>query len=232
MLTARAIVALHGQTLWCDACRQARLDAVRATLDAHRLADGGFARTPGGELSLHHTFLAMLSYELLGDAMPGTSAAAARVRSRQCASGAFADVSTSGIEGTNPTASAVAVLRTLDGCDAATTERAAAFLASQQRSDGGFAAHPSAPVSDVMSTFTALVTLIDLGVTGDIKLGEIGRYVRSLVCADGGFHAAQGDDDTDVEYTYYGLGVLALLAAQTADRARGHTEHVRSGEGS
>ena len=65
-----------------------------------------------------------------------------------------------------------------------------------------------------MSTFTGLVTLVDLGAVPDVRLADVGRYVKSLAAPSGGFVGAKGDNASDMEYTYYGLGTLALLAEQ------------------
>jgi len=218
LLLCRTLLEGRGMVLWCEACRDERLTAVRAALAGSRLAEGGFAKTPGGDLSLYHTFLATLCYELLDEPIPDAEVIAERVLSRQCPSGGFGDVDASGAEGTNPTAAAVAVLSALDRLDDVAASRAGAFVASMQRADGGLAATPAAPVSDLMSTFTALTSLIETECAQDISLGSLGRYVKSLARSPGGFRASAGDESTDVEYTYYGLGALALLAEQAASR--------------
>ncbi|HUV38803.1 MAG TPA: prenyltransferase/squalene oxidase repeat-containing protein, partial [Planctomycetota bacterium] len=125
---------------------------------------------------------------------------------------------TGSAEGTNPTAAALGILSTLDALDATTARRARTFLVSMQRADGGFAATPGAPVSDLMSSFTALAALGDTGSLEDVRLGDLGRYVKGLALEPGGFRGSPADEATDVEYTYYGLGVLALLAEAAASR--------------
>jgi hypothetical protein len=44
-------------------------------------------------------------------------------------------------------------------------------------------------------------------------------YVRSLEKAGGGFRGGLWDEGDDVEYTFYGLGALALLS-RPADMTR------------
>jgi geranylgeranyl transferase type-2 subunit beta len=49
---------------------------------------------------------------------------------------------------------------------------------------------------------------------GAIDTAAAGRFVRGLEQPDGGFRAAAWDTTADVEYTFYGLGCLALLAGR------------------
>jgi geranylgeranyl transferase type-2 subunit beta len=189
---------------------------LRNDLLESRSAGGGFAKTRGGKPSLYHAFLAALCFQLLGQEFPDADRAVAAVLSRQCSDGGFADVSGKHIEGTNPTAAAVGLLKVLGALDGARAERASTFVLGMQRSDGGFAAHPAAPASDLMSTFTALVALSDAGTIRRAHLGSAGRYVAGLALPTGGFLGFIGDNQPDIEYTYYGLGALALLAEQTA----------------
>jgi len=64
----------------------------------------------------------------------------------------------------------------------------------------------------LLSTFTALVTLLDLGAMDRVDREAARRFVESLAMPSGGFRAGVWDDQADVEYTFYGLGSLALLA--------------------
>ena len=59
---------------------------------------------------------------------------------------------------------------------------------------------------------TGLLTLQDLRGAAEVDTAAIGRYVRSLMRDEGGFHGAAWDQAHDVEYSFYGLGCLALLA--------------------
>jgi geranylgeranyl transferase type-2 subunit beta len=198
-----------------------------------RAADGGYARFPGGEATVYHTFLAALCAELSESDFPGAGEAAAFVHSRRCADGGYADSAKTGGEGaTNPTAAAVALLALLAAPEepsnkgpmertSAIAARAAEFLASMQRPEGGFAACAGAPEPDLLSTFTASVALAGLGALGRVKLAPVARFARGLQASPGGFRGCAGDAAPDVEYTYYGLGTLALLAeAALPDRVR------------
>jgi geranylgeranyl transferase type-2 subunit beta len=230
-----------------------------------RTADGGYARFPGGDATLYHTFLAALCAELSDSDFSGAGEAAAFVHSRRCADGGYAD-SKRGAQGggstlppelpdkdggegaTNPTAAALALL-TLFGvaqppsavawCGTGASPRgarkrsrvrgtagggcatpAAEFFASMQRAEGGFAAGAGAPEADLLSTFTASVALAGIGALSRVKLAPIARFVHALQAREGGFRGCAGDAAPDVEYTYYGLGTLALLAEAAAGLLR------------
>ncbi len=151
----------------------------------------------------------------LGEPPASPQAAADALRGRQRSDGGYVDMPESADEsGTNPTAAAVAALKALGELDERTGSRASVFVLAMQRPDGGFAAHAKAPISDLMTTFTALVTLGDTGALRRARLGDAGRFTRALIAPHGGFLAACGDDEPDVEYSYYGVGALALLAGE------------------
>lgn len=198
-----------------------------------RAADGGYARFPGGEATVYHTFLAALCAELNESDFSGGGEAATFVGSRRCTDGGYADSARDGGEGaTNPTAAALALL-TLFGAPEvisnagshgetpAIAARAAGFLASMQHSEGGFAAGAGAQEPDLLSTFTASVALAGIGALGRVKLAPMARFAQALEACGGGFRGCAGDDAPDVEYTYYGLGTLALLA-DAAGQAERH----------
>ena len=51
-----------------------------------------------------------------------------------------------------------------------------------------------------------------MGFLDRIDAGKALAYAQSLEPAEGGFRGGLWDDRTDVEYTFYGLGVVALLS--------------------
>jgi geranylgeranyl transferase type-2 subunit beta len=51
----------------------------------------------------------------------------------------------------------------------------------------------------------------ELGATERLDTAAVGRFVRTLERPGGGFFGAAWDDTPDVEYTFYGLGTLALI---------------------
>jgi len=64
---------------------------------------------------------------------------------------------------------------------------------------------------------------LDLNALEEIDLSMMRRFVVSLQLEEGGFHAAAWDLAHDVEYTFYGLGNLALLK-EFEDGAQGQSE--------
>ena len=105
-------------------------------------------------------------------------------------------------------------LRLLDGYDATMRDELIDFLLDAQIDEGGFRANTRIPTADVLSTFTGLLTLGDLQALHEIDVAAARRYVQSMELPSGGFLGGIWDEATDVEYTFYGLGGLALLATQ------------------
>ena len=114
--------------------------------------------------------------------------------------------------GTNPTAAAVALLKMQNAFDDELAEDVAGFVREVRSSEGGFQANTRIPFADGLSTFTGYLTARDLG-RGDLldrNLTE--RFLTEwLEFPTGGFRGASWDEAADVEYTFYGLGGLALL---------------------
>ena len=59
------------------------------------------------------------------------------------------------------------------------------------------------------------LTLWGLGGLPQIDAAGVARFLRRMAHPGGGFLACDGDDAADVEYTYYGVGTLALLRLLT-----------------
>ena len=88
----------------------------------------------------------------------------------------------------------------------------ASFLQSVRSSEGGFQANTRIPFADGLSTFTGLLTLQDLQIEGVLELDKVRQFAEGwLEFPTGGFRGASWDEQADVEYTFYGLGLLALL---------------------
>lgn len=183
-----------------------------------RLPPGGFARPGAGTTSAYRTFLAALCCELLDLALPAAGLAVAAIRNLRQADGGFVDTVDEAGGQTNATAAALAFLRMHDALKDETAGHAIRFLTRMQGRDGGLRAHARADESDLLSTFTGLLTLLGLDAAGEIDLPAIGRFARDAALPGGGFGACPGDDEADIEYTYYGLGTLALLRAHLASR--------------
>jgi geranylgeranyl transferase type-2 subunit beta len=216
LLYIRRLVGERAGTGRGDAERAEIMESVARS----RAPDGGYACFPGGEATLYHTFLAALCAELSDSELSGAREAAAFAESRRCADDGYADSASDGGEGaTNPTAAALALL-SFYGQPTSAPHRAAGFLASMQRPEGGFAACAGAPAPDLLSTFTASVALAETGALRRVKLAPVARFAQALEARDGGFRGCAADDAPDAEYTYYGLGTLALLAAAAAGVGR------------
>ena len=186
---------------------------VARRLEQFRRADGGYAKTEEGESSsTYHTFLVVICQQLLGQPTPQPERIVEFVRSRHREEGGFVEIGPMRRGGTNPTAAAIALLRIFDGLDEPLREETVEFLAEMQNDEGGLLANTRIPIADLLSTFTGLMTLFDLGSADAIQLPPARRFVESLAQPSGGFFAAAWDTAADVEYTFYGLGCLALLA--------------------
>ncbi len=194
-------------------------DRVSETLETFRTEEKGYAKVAGApSSSTYHTFLVGLCYELLGRSMPDAEAVHPFLMSRQREDGGFVEIKQMRRSGTNPTAAAIGQMQLLeDWTDASllTTElreQVIEFLMEMPSPmEGGLRANGRAPAADLLSTFTGLWTLDQLGALDRVDLDSARRYAQSLELDDGGFHGGLWDDGTDVEYTFYGLGIRALL---------------------
>lgn len=207
LLNTRRLLAQCGHEVFLDTA------TITESLRHQRLPGGGFAR-PGQSIpSAYHTFLAALCSQMLGEPLPQAEGAWAAIARLQGPSGGFREQLSEGIEQTNATAAAVAFLLLEERLTEPQALRAAAFLGKLQAEDGGFLAHGTAPCGDLLSTFTALATLAGLDGFERVDLSAVARFLRRTAAADGGFKAAPADTEPDIEYTYYGLGCLALIHA-------------------
>lgn len=188
---------------------------VAATLETFRTPDGGYNKSPGATAaSTYHTFLVGLCYELLGRSLPRPEEAVRFVLARRREDGGFVEVAPMRRSGTNPTAAAIGILQLAKGRDlpAADVAPTIDFLARMPGDDGGLRANDRVPLSDLLSTFTGLWTLAQLNALDRIDLKQVGQFAHAVELADGGFRGGLWDEATDVEYTFYGLGVLALVS--------------------
>ena len=80
-----------------------------------------------------------------------------------------------------------------------------------QTDEGGLRANTRIPIADLLSSFTGALTLIDLKAFEEIDVAAYRRFVQSMERPEGGFQAAAWDTAHDVEYSFYGLGCMALL---------------------
>jgi geranylgeranyl transferase type-2 subunit beta len=194
-------------------------DRVSDQLQLLRRDDGGYAKAAEGMASsTYHSFLVLLCQQLVKRPLSEPERLVEFLLSQQAEEGGFHEIRASKRAGTNPTAAAIAALRILDALDEETRGRTAHFLAGMQTDEGGLRANTRIPIADLLSTFTGLLTLGDLGALEMIDDAAALRYARSLQQPGGGFFGAAWDEQADVEYTFYGIGTCALLAAAQHDR--------------
>lgn len=190
-------------------------DRVAATLETFHTADGGYAKaTDAASGSTYHTFLVGLCYQLLNRSLPRPEEVARFVQSRRREDGGFVEIAPMRRGGTNPTAAAVGILQMvrpdlLAGADLASVSD---FLAGMPSMEGGLRANGRVPLADLLSTFTGCWTLEQLGALGRVDAAAALAYAESLQDARGGFRGGIWDERSDVEYTFYGLGAVALLS--------------------
>lgn len=191
-------------------------DRIAERLESVRTGDGGYAKnTQGAAGSTYQSFLVVLSYELIGRTPPRPNALIQFLYDRQRDDGGFVEIAPMKRSGTNPTAAAVAVLHLLGGMDAEIREDVRDFLRQVKSDEGGFQANTRIPFADGLSTFTGLLTLQDLRIADVLSPKHVQEYLTGwLEFPTGGFRGASWDEQADVEYTFYGLGTLALLASQ------------------
>jgi geranylgeranyl transferase type-2 subunit beta len=187
---------------------------VADLLESFRTPDGGYGKTPGAAFgSTYQTFLVALCYELLGRPLPNTDAAVDFVHSRRRDDGGYVEMKPMKRSGTNPTAAAIGLLQLLGRLDDSARTAVIDLLAGLQTPEGGLRANGRIPLADLLSTFTGCWTLAECGGLSRIDRGAARAYVRTLERPDGGFHGGSWDGGFDVEYTFYGLGAVALLEA-------------------
>jgi geranylgeranyl transferase type-2 subunit beta len=215
LLYSCALVQLGGGPNVLAASPQGWPDRVAAALETFRTNDGGYGKAVGDRAgSTYHSFLVTLSYQMLGKDMPAVDRLRAFIESRRRVDGGFVEIAPMKRSGTNPTAAAVGVLQILAETSEqfhASAQSVIPFLTSMASPEGGLRANARAPLADLLSTFTGTWTLSQLDALAQTDTRALRSYVQNLELSNGGFHGGLWDDQTDVEYTFYGIGVLALL---------------------
>lgn len=192
---------------------------VAETLETFRTPDGGYGKAAGSVSgSTYHTFLVGLCYEMLGQPLPKPEQLAAFIHARRRADGGFVEIPPMRRSGTNPTAAAIGTLQLLESMLPRPSllpqdmmDGAVQFLLKMASEEGGLCANDRIPFADLLSTFTGCWTLLQLGAVHRLDQDDLRAYVQSLQQPSGGFYGHLADDIADVEYTFYGLGMLALL---------------------
>ncbi len=187
--------------------------SIMATVEAQRLETGGWGRAGSETVSAYCTFIGALCHQLAGVPVPNAAAAGDAVAALQTSDGGFREQPSDSASQTNATAAAIALLRMTGHVTAEQQLRAREYLLCMQAGDGGMLAHEAVPHGDLLSTFTGMLTLSTLGSVGGLDVQAAARFLRWVALPEGGFVGYIGDIEPDVEYTYYGLGCLALLSA-------------------
>lgn len=185
-------------------------------LSTLRREDGGYAKAPEGNAgSTYHTFLVLLVLQLIEQPIPEPEQVIGFLDSRHDPEGGWHEIRVSKRPGTNPTAAAVASLMILGAIDESKDPELIAttldFLVEMQTDEGGLRANTRIPIADLLSSFTGALTLIDLKAFDEIDIEAYRKFVHAMQRQEGGFQAAAWDTAHDVEYSFYGLGCLALL---------------------
>jgi geranylgeranyl transferase type-2 subunit beta len=187
---------------------------VAAILETFRTTDGGYGKTPGAlHGSTYTSFLVALCLQLLDWQIPQPEKLVAFVRSRRRDDGGYVEISAMKRSGTNPTAAGIGLLQILGAMDSNTSAGTASFLAALPSAfEGGIRANERIPAADLLSTFTGSWTLDQLGAADRLDWEKVQSYADECERPIGGFRGGLWDEQTDVEYTFYGLGTLALAA--------------------
>lgn len=205
-------VRLAGSMAAFEGDQAALADEVSSGLEAFRRGDGGYAKThEGGVGSTYNTFLAVLCYEMLGRTPPDVTGIMRFLLSRRRDDGGFVEIGQMKRSGTNPTVAAAVLLKRYEAIDHEVVKGIEDYLAKVKGVEGGFRANTQIPYCDLLSTFTGLLIAHELGVAGRIDAEACRLYIDQLELHEGGFRGAAWDSEADPEYTFYGLGALALL---------------------
>src|SRR5262249_6895586 len=145
------------------------------------------------------------------------SAVARFTVSRRREDGGFVEVAPMRRSGTNPTAAAIGLLLMTGSLTDEIRTTTASFLAATVSDEGGLRANGRVPLADLLSTFTGLWTLSEFGALDRVDGRAALQYARAIERPEGGFHGGAWDTGHDVEYTFYGLGTIALLAERMKD---------------
>ena len=211
LYSALAVAAVGGPMLVEDSSDEWTA-GIANWLDGFRTADRGYGKTVGATAgSTYHTFLALLCLELIGRDPTSVDGVGEFFSGRQRDDGGFVEIPQVKLSGVNPTAAALVGWRMIGDLPGDVASAAAEYLESVVGDEGGFQANSRIPFSDGLSTFTGLLACQEAELGAILDREKAIAYVESLANPDGGFHGASWDRVVDVEYTFYGLGALALL---------------------
>jgi geranylgeranyl transferase type-2 subunit beta len=180
-------------------------------------ADGCFASSEQTEYSsTYTTFLAAVSFEMLGAEEEKQKIPIAPILAKQRPDGGFVELSLLRQSGTNPTAAAIAFLK-MQNVEVPNKQETVRFFLTRQTPQGGFQAHTRIPVPDLLSSFTSAVALTDLQAEKQCRFDLLRSFLNDLRLPDGGYGGNIRDCQSDVEYTFYGLALESLLLLSEQD---------------
>jgi geranylgeranyl transferase type-2 subunit beta len=206
-------IPLAGGPFVLEDPNEAWVQSIAVWLESFRHADGGYSKTLGGTSgSTYHTFLAVLCHELLGHDVPEPQRVISFLSQRIRDDGGFVEIPQMKYSGTNPTAAGLACWGIMESPPQEVIDQVAEFLRSVTSDEGGFQANVRIPFADGLSTFTAWHTVLDFELTNVNSQARVRQYALGLEKPIGGFLGASLDSVADVEYTFYGLGTLALTS--------------------
>jgi geranylgeranyl transferase type-2 subunit beta len=208
-------VKLLEAAIGLDVMAESRADwgiRLAELLSRLRRSDGGYSKSLEGQAgSTYQTFLVLLCLQLIEQPIPEPEEIKRFILGQKQEDGGFLEIRVGKRSGVNPTAAAIGALSVLGALDDELAQETGEFLADMQTENGGFQANSRIPLPDVLSTFTACVTLMDLNRLHWINHDSAANYLRSMSRPSGGFAGFELDPAMDVEYTFYGLGALAIL---------------------
>ncbi|QDT33152.1 prenyltransferase/squalene oxidase repeat-containing protein [Thalassoglobus polymorphus] len=212
LATALALQVSSGIDLLAEASASFPQQIIEQ-LESVRTEDGGYAKsTEGASGSTYHSLLVMLTYQLVGIPQQRPNALVQFIYDRQRDDGGFVEIAPMRRSGTNPTAAACAILQEFGAVDDEIRDDLRVFLKEVKSDEGGYQANSRVPFADSLSTFTGILTSQDLNLGRLVDAQKIHHWLTTqLEFPTGGFRAATWDEAADVEYTFYGLGLLALL---------------------
>jgi geranylgeranyl transferase type-2 subunit beta len=194
-------------------------ERVATTLETFRTPDGGYGKAPNvPHGSTYTSFLVALCLQLLDRPIPEPNKLAGFVKSRRRDDGGYVEISAMKRSGANPTAAGVGLLQILGELNDDDRRGTCDFLAGLTSPfEGGIRANDRIPAADLLSTFTGGWTLDQLGGADRLDWAAVKSYAEECERPIGGFRGGLWDEQTDVEYTFYGLGTLALAAMKSPE---------------
>lgn len=180
-------------------------------VESFRTSDGGYGkRREDSSGSTYHTFLACLFYDYHGIEPPEAEGLTEFLRARQREDGGFVENDRAEYSSANATSAGLSLGSLLRLSSEEFLTNACRYLSSHQTDAGGWSGGVKLLIPDLLSSFSAVVALHSVFSLTKEQKRRVLDFVLRLEQPAGGFSGTPLDNESDVEYTYYGLGVLAL----------------------